>query len=457
MSDPLDALLVRFSPPGGRGEPLVFPCPPDLRFDRSVPGGAKTLSCTLYFPAGTATPPALTELAEVRVIDRRTGATVWYGDLTDPGLTAGPGGQRYAITAGGAQGRLDGWRRVYGLVDRAQESWQPVGDFAGASSSFSGDLTPPGDYDLDPIDFGDLTDGWSDIGIDFGDGDLFGGDTGDWGTIDFGGADYPPVADYPGYMGYLQDPSGGPGDMLPIPLGIGGGGGWDGWEEGSTASGGSSSGVLAAGSIDPGAGATTRKKISGSLMMTPGYMDEDGPFWSTPPTGIDNNVIGTVSVDFRLMDAGSVARLMMWADATLLDSGYVIEASMSGTVTLIRLDGGAETVLDTQAWTPTTGHTYTLMLSTNGTLTQYAATLLTGPYDIEHEYPTATGFAYDPDTADVWDVSYVYPTDTYHVVSPDVGEESSWVLHDGQHWGVGASGGVVEFENIIAVGSSTPE
>ena len=62
MSDPFEALLVRFAPPRA-GEAITVPAPADLRFDFEWPGGCKTLSCTLTFPAGTAVPAGLDRMA----------------------------------------------------------------------------------------------------------------------------------------------------------------------------------------------------------------------------------------------------------------------------------------------------------------------------------------------------------------------------------------------------------
>jgi hypothetical protein len=140
-------LLIRFEP-GAGGEALTFPAPNDLRFDTEFPGGFKSLSCTIAFPAGVATPPSLTAYAQVRVVDRRTGSTIWYGQLTEPGLSV-DAGQTYAVTAEGPQTATDGWREVYGLVDRDSGSWQPVGDFEPAQQSFSGSPFPGGDYPTD--------------------------------------------------------------------------------------------------------------------------------------------------------------------------------------------------------------------------------------------------------------------------------------------------------------------
>lgn len=445
----LDTLLVQFRPPGG-GDALTVPCPSDLRFDRSTPGGYKALSCSLVLPAGTATPPALGVLAEVRVIDGRTGGVVWFGELTDPGLSVRPDGQHFAVTAAGGQSRLDGWREVFLLVDRAQESWQAVGDFSSASSGFGGDLTPY-DVNLGDIDLGDLGDFGGELGIDFGDGIDFGGDLGG-GNIDFSGQNYPPLAGYPGYLGYLKDPSGNPGDMLPIPLGIGAG-----WEEGTTASGGSAvDGGPSAVSLAAGSGLTTRHRISGGLMMTPSYMEAGSTFWSSPPTTYDPNVIRRV-VATVLLGTGAAARMMLWADGTLTQSGYVARAGMDGTFSLLRVEGGSETVLDTVSWTPSTTETYMMFLSIGADLTQYSAALLSGPYDVSHTAPTVSASILQVSDFTEWDLTYTYPAASYQVVNPLGGQETSWFLHDGTYWGVGAETGSVDFSAVDAVGTGTPE
>jgi hypothetical protein len=185
-ADPRECLLVRFEPAAG-GEALTVPAPSDLRWDTVKPGGHKSMSCTVTVPAGTAVPEAFAKLAKTSVVDRRTGRVLWYGRLTEPGQSVTGDGTRFALTGEGGT-EVDGWRQVYGLVDRSSESWQAVGDFQPAQQAISGDLSPGGDYDFTGYD--DLT--------DFGDFDVDPSD----------GSDFPGYAGYDTYLGFLQDPTG---------------------------------------------------------------------------------------------------------------------------------------------------------------------------------------------------------------------------------------------------------
>ena len=335
-ADPRDTLLIRFEPPGG-GEVLTLPAPADLRFDSEIPGGFKSLSCTLTFPAGTAVPEALDRFASVWVLDRRTGSTVWYGRLTDPGLSSPQGARQFALTAEGPQMLLDGWREVYGVVDRAQASWQAVGEFAASQQSFSGDLTPDGDYNLD---IGDLADFGDDLSIDFDGGDPFGGDLGDFNGIDFGGSDYPAVSDYPGYLGFLKDPAGGLGDMLPIPLyGPGADGSW--WyqfEPGIAQTGASVSGTtVGTMTVGVGGGISRRRRVAYNGLLAP------TADWANHPNG-----------KFRLMSSGVVMRLWGWADPGINWTGYYFEVSETA-ISIWRVDDGTPTQIATTAVTLVTG------------------------------------------------------------------------------------------------------
>jgi hypothetical protein len=312
------SLLVHLEPIGG-GEALAFPAPADLRFEVDYPGGYKSMSCTLVIPAGTATPVSLAAYAHARVLDRRTGATIWYGQLSDPGLSASEGSQRYSLTAEGGQGLLDGWREVYGLVDRLSESWQPVGDFEAAQQSFSGDPFPTGDYNVDYPGF-DFDPG-TDVTFDPG---------------DFTGADYPPSADYPGYLGWLQDPFNGVGASLPIP-GMSGTpipgsdtSEWPGeWAPGVTGPGGSAVITGGYGKLNSGttAGGYTARRWA-------------HPIWSRASGDYGWRYNPGAEYTFRLADSQATARIWAYADPTLAQSGHFLEVGASGTVTYrVMVDG----------------------------------------------------------------------------------------------------------------------
>lgn len=314
------SLLVHLEPIGG-GEALAFPAPSDLRFETDYPGGYKSMSCTLVIPAGTATPVSLSAYAHARVVDRRTGATVWYGQLSDPGLSASEGSQRYSLTAEGGQALLDGWREVYGLVDRLSESWQPVGDFEAAQQSFSGDPFPAGDYNVDYP------------GFDFDPGADVTFDPGDFTSID-----YPPTADYPGYLGWLQDPFSGVGASLPIP-GMGGtpifgadSDEWTGaWAPGVTAPGGSATigsgwGRLTSGSA---AGAYTARRWT-------------RPIWSVAAGDYGWWLNRDMQCSFRLVDAEATLRFWALADPTLTQNGIFLQVDSSGIIQFHTMKAGVD-------------------------------------------------------------------------------------------------------------------
>jgi hypothetical protein len=432
VSTARDSLLVQIRPPGGRGETITLPCPADLRFDHDLPGGAKSLSCTLMLPAGTATPSALSNMAQVRVVDRRSGQTVWFGYLTDPGLSADQAAQSYAVTAHGAQLLTDGWREVFGLVDRAQGSWQAVGDFRGGQPSMSGDLTASGDYTLDPGDFGDLTNFGDDLAIDFtGDfintGDLgdFGGDLGDFNNIDFSGIDYPNSGSYPGYLGYLENPF----DPQSIPLWqTSDGAWWARWEEGLTSMGGSAagttSGILTAGPAAPGQ--ISRKRIGDPGRMAPiNYYAGNTPGWA--PFFPEVSQLGAT---FRITGLGASVRIWMWADSTVSKAGYFVQLNSSGLLTICHVVNGVEIVLasSTESFTPSIGITYSITFKNDSTYNP-------GPPVQRRQifHATVQDDLYFPST---FYASCSYDSGYYSVAS----DGADYVFTDDKYWGVAAAG-----------------
>jgi hypothetical protein len=384
-------------------------------------------------PAGTATPPALSNMAQVRVVDRRSGTTVWCGYLTDPGLSADPSAQSYAVTARGGQLLTDGWREVYGLVDRAQESWQAVGDFKGGQSSMSGDLTASGDYTLDSGDFGDLTNFGDDLAIDFpGDflvdvGDLgdFGGDLGDFNNLDFTGVDYPDSGSYPGYLGYLDNPF----DQQSIPIWQAGDGAWwANWEEGLTSMGGSatgaSAGVLTAGPAAPGQ--VSRKCIGDPGRMAPiNYYAGNIPGWApfTPE-------VSRLGATFRITGSGASVRIWMWADPTLSQTGYFAQLNSSGLLTICHVVNGVEIVLcsSAESFTPSIGATYNILLQNDSTYDP-------GP-PVERRQTFSARIQDDPNLPTIFYASCAFDSGYYSIAS----DGADYVFTDDKYWGVAAAG-----------------
>lgn len=344
MTDCREALLVRIEQATG-GAAVTIPCPSDLQFSRDAIGGYKSLSCTLTVPPGTPAPPALAVYSHVRVVDRRTGATVWYGQLTDPGLSI-DAGQTYSLTAEGAQIAADGWREVYGLVDRAAESWQAVGDFKAGSPEISGDFDPNLDLNFD----WDVT--LPDLNLDFPGWDAF------------PGIDYPPNADYPGYLGWESDPFagiGGSGESNYLPR----------WVPGTTGSVAGGTGNSATVTVTGGwgrftsgtvaNGRTNRRDEATSCMAIPGPALYDGAGFYL------GNLYRIASVIFRFK-LGTSANLEVWtyADTTLGQSGFVLRAGTGGTVTWYQANGGTLTSVASASLALTAGTDYECRVSAFG-------------------------------------------------------------------------------------------
>jgi hypothetical protein len=149
---PRDALLVKLTPPGGRGGSVVRECPSDLVFDSTAPGGHGGMSCTIDWVDGQPPPDALAIAATAEVIDRRNGGTIWYGHVVDPGYTRTGTGAAHKISCLGFYTVLDTEARVLAYIDRDLGAWLNVNDYPAGTGQIVDDLslgTHPQDW-VDP-------------------------------------------------------------------------------------------------------------------------------------------------------------------------------------------------------------------------------------------------------------------------------------------------------------------
>ncbi|HNX48688.1 MAG TPA: hypothetical protein PKL08_00870 [Thermoanaerobaculaceae bacterium] len=124
MPNALDVLLVHVADPRAGGRTKTWPCPRDLRFTTTAPGGFDTLSCTLAWPdPDTAPTDVLRAGSTVTVTDRTSGDTVWYGEVDDPGSKVRPGARAYRVTATGPRRILERVTKAYALCDRDLANW----------------------------------------------------------------------------------------------------------------------------------------------------------------------------------------------------------------------------------------------------------------------------------------------------------------------------------------------
>jgi hypothetical protein len=135
-----DCLLVVFQAPGG-GPTLVRECPPDLSITSSAPGGYDSMTCTLDWPSGWPAPEQLTAAAVARVIDRRNGGTIWYGQVIDPGRKTTDSAGTHRVAARGFQTVLDTTGGAVAYVDRDMGRWRWAGDYKAASGTEVQDIS----------------------------------------------------------------------------------------------------------------------------------------------------------------------------------------------------------------------------------------------------------------------------------------------------------------------------
>ncbi len=151
-----DALVVAVTAPGSGGRTKTWPCPPDLRYTITAPGGFDTLSATLTVP-DPSTPPldVIQAGAPIEVVDGRTGDTLWYGTLDDPGSAVTYGRSSFKVTATGRRKILETVSHAYALCDRDLGNWTPDNDWPQSSPTRgpgTGFVAHPGDWPTDDPD-----------------------------------------------------------------------------------------------------------------------------------------------------------------------------------------------------------------------------------------------------------------------------------------------------------------
>jgi hypothetical protein len=96
------------------------------------------------------------------------------------------------------------------------------------------------------------------------------------------------------------------------------------------------------------------------------------------------------------------------------------------------------------------------MLTVSAAPDQFGATLLSGPYDVSHTAESLAVFLTDGVETFIT-LGCNWPLGTYQIVNPLPGQASSWYLHGGSSWGVGAVGGTVAFDSFSIDGTRQPE
>lgn len=139
--NPREALLVKFTPPTGFGGSVVRDCPADLTFDNTAPGGHGSMSCTVDWVEGQPPPDGLVIAATAQVIDGRTGAIVWHGQVVDPGYTKTSTGASHRVSALGFYTVLETSAAAVAYVDRDLGNWLSVNDYPGGTAQLVDDIS----------------------------------------------------------------------------------------------------------------------------------------------------------------------------------------------------------------------------------------------------------------------------------------------------------------------------
>lgn len=138
---PRDALLVKFTPPTGKGGTITRVCPTDLQFDNTAPGGFGAMTCTIDWAEGDAPPDGLVVAAIAQVWDRRTGDIIWHGHVVDPGYLRTGAGASHQVACQGFHTVLQTSVLPLAYIDRDLGRWVDAKTFASGSAGIVDDIS----------------------------------------------------------------------------------------------------------------------------------------------------------------------------------------------------------------------------------------------------------------------------------------------------------------------------
>jgi hypothetical protein len=110
----------------------------DLRYRKTAPGGHHSASCKITVPRDLL--PDLGPDDRLIFYEARTGATMWEGNCDNPGVTDGPGGQSFDVTAMGGMVLASDQTEKLPYIDASLDQWRKD-DEAPQTPSGTGDAS----------------------------------------------------------------------------------------------------------------------------------------------------------------------------------------------------------------------------------------------------------------------------------------------------------------------------